>query len=556
MNKNNIKTNLTLCGYWTLSLTIMGFFAYSAFGLTHNLSYAHEGDESMEEEIRHEIDQSTQQTRALGPQPNQQLSQSTQPQLTADLLPTSVEKRQQFLEHLKMELQSARRDFSAIRNTVNDAGDRLDEVQEQRTTLEVQLQSIDEQVNNTLQLLQNVLMQVQEKENELTLLGQDIEMKNTEIEHQKMLLSEYLSLLYQQENEMRLTTDESKQLNVAKLLLSEQTPGEMLQELRYFTILEETGHLIFGKLEDLVKAKEAKQTQIENVRNDLTMLYRQLEEEKRNLDIQREAKNRLLQETKGQEAIYQQMLDESAREQAQVLTDIQQLSNNLAFIQDKMAELGDKFNPDDYASVITKETTNVAQYIKDTADLAFQPKWPVTPSRGISAYFHDEAYRKVMGAVHQAVDIRALQGTPLHAAADGVVYRAKDNGYGYSYIILAHNGGFMTVYGHVLEIRVVNGQKIKQGEVIGLSGGMPGTKGAGLMTTGPHLHFEVHKGGKPVDPLDYLPLSYLPLNTLPQKYLIRVTGEQAKIRRGEQEAHYGLNDQLFNAVEQSAEAGE
>ena len=184
------------------------------------------------------------------------------------------------------------------------------------------------------------------------------------------------------------------------------------------------------------------------------------------------------------------------------------------------------------------------------------PRWPVSPSRGISAYFHDEAYRAVMGMVHQAIDIRALQGTPIHAPADGVVYKTRDNGFGYSYIILAHGGGFMTLYGHVAEIRVIEGEKIKQGQVIGLSGATPGSKGAGLMTTGPHLHFEVLKGGKHVDPLDYLPLSYLPLNTLPEKYLIRITGDPLKISRTADDAvvpDTGVIDAGFSAVDGSGE---
>jgi len=71
-------------------------------------------------------------------------------------------------------------------------------------------------------------------------------------------------------------------------------------------------------------------------------------------------------------------------------------------------------------------------------------------------------------------------------------------------IRLAHRGGFITAYGHVSQFLVEPGERVYAGEPVALSGGMPGTKGAGVMTTGAHLHFEVIKGGVHVDPLEFL----------------------------------------------------
>ena len=358
-------------------------------------------------------------------------------------------------------------------------------------------------------------------------------------------------VLYEEQNEMNDTTDKENAVNVAKLLLSDKSPEEAVRELRYFSILEATGHEIFDKLEKLVNEEKAQRTELENSRNKLEMLYRQLEEQQKTLQVHQQAKAQLLEATKGQESISQQLLEESEKEEAQVLHDINSLRDNLKFIQDKIAELGDQFNPDDYKNVFDRNTTDVYAYIKDHQDGGFQPRWPVSPSRGISAYFHDESYRKAMGVPHEAIDIRALQSTPIHAPADGVVYKTRDNGYGYSYIILAHAGGFMTVYGHVSEIRVKAGEQIKEGQTIGLSGATPGTKGAGLMTTGPHLHFEVLKGGKHVDPLDYLPLSYLPISSLPQKYLSRITGDSIGVSRSAaaESTAAGSSQELMQRIE-------
>lgn len=135
--------------------------------------------------------------------------------------------------------------------------------------------------------------------------------------------------------------------------------------------------------------------------------------------------------------------------------------------------------------------------------------WPVEPVYGVSAIFEDEEYEEYFGLPHKAVDIPALQSTPVKTAAAGVVEEAVDNGLGYNYITVRHDGsrdgGYVTLYGHVSSILVAAGDKVAAGDVIGLSGGMPGTPGAGHLTTGPHLHFELITGEGNINPLPFLP---------------------------------------------------
>ena len=130
--------------------------------------------------------------------------------------------------------------------------------------------------------------------------------------------------------------------------------------------------------------------------------------------------------------------------------------------------------------------------------------WPVEPKEGISALFHDEEYKKRFGLVHEAIDIPVLQNSEVRSAAEGVVEVLYKGDSGYQYIIIAHPGG-ATLYGHVSEFLVREGQVVHRGDVIALSGGRPGSLGAGPLSTGPHLHFEVVRGEAQMDPLDYLP---------------------------------------------------
>jgi len=129
--------------------------------------------------------------------------------------------------------------------------------------------------------------------------------------------------------------------------------------------------------------------------------------------------------------------------------------------------------------------------------------WPV-PKNYITTYFHDPDYPFRYLFEHPGWDIRAGQGTEIDAAESGYVAHAQMNGTKYAYIMIIHANGLSTVYGHVSKIFVKADDYVTQGEPIGLSGGTPGTVGAGPFTTGPHLHFEVRQDGIPVDPAGYL----------------------------------------------------
>ncbi|MBA3578066.1 MAG: M23 family metallopeptidase [Sphingomonas sp.] len=97
---------------------------------------------------------------------------------------------------------------------------------------------------------------------------------------------------------------------------------------------------------------------------------------------------------------------------------------------------------------------------------------------------------------HQGVDFGARWGTPVAAAADGIV-RGADwaGGYGRQ-VRLVHSSGVLTSYSHLSSFAVAPGTYVRRGQVIGYVGS------SGL-STGPHLHFEVRKDGQPVDPLSF-----------------------------------------------------
>ena len=97
---------------------------------------------------------------------------------------------------------------------------------------------------------------------------------------------------------------------------------------------------------------------------------------------------------------------------------------------------------------------------------------------------------------HAGMDFTADIGTKIYATGDGIVATAEyGSGYGNN-VVVNHGYGYETLYGHMAKILVRAGQKVKRGELIGYVGN------TGL-SSGPHVHYEVHKNGDPVNPVNF-----------------------------------------------------
>ena len=99
--------------------------------------------------------------------------------------------------------------------------------------------------------------------------------------------------------------------------------------------------------------------------------------------------------------------------------------------------------------------------------------------------------------MHEGMDFTAKTGTPIYATGDGVVARADNTASGYgNHIVIRHGFGYETLYAHLSKYKARAGQRVKRGDVIGYVGSTGRSEG-------PHLHYEVHKDGKVVNPLNF-----------------------------------------------------
>ena len=127
-----------------------------------------------------------------------------------------------------------------------------------------------------------------------------------------------------------------------------------------------------------------------------------------------------------------------------------------------------------------------------------EPTSNISQGFGPSTFWFEPPYGSY-AHFHTGIDMVAPFGSAVYAADDGVVALVGSTSSGYGrFVVIAHSGGFDTLYGHLSTTLVTVGQRVNQGTPVGLEGSTGNS-------TGPHLHFELRIGQKPVDPTPYLP---------------------------------------------------
>ncbi len=212
------------------------------------------------------------------------------------------------------------------------------------------------------------------------------------------------------------------------------------------------------------------------------------------------------------EQIVRSRREEILRAQLAAFDEVDVLTDEMRAARDELLELLlDRYRAEDEIAASLRELWDAQDYAQRASKRPSRGSehvvfdWPVEPALGVSARFDDPGYRARFGFDHRAIDIPVMQGSVVRSIADGVVEKISDQGMGFNSIVIRHGGGYSSLYGHVTEFLVEEGAEVAMGEAIAKSGGMPGTPGAGKITTGAHMHLELHKDGEPEDALKYLP---------------------------------------------------
>lgn len=450
---------------------------------------------------------------------------------------------------------------------------------EQKDKLDIQRQVISDRVNNLEEAIELIDSDIKNAQDEILSLSRnivalhheikttkkEIDEKNKEIYENKKVLLEYIAHIYKKQN--TLYSSENKDIDSLKtILLSDWSLGDILSQLHFSSVLEVTGQTLVEKHRKMIKELFVKKLDLEKKNKEVKETQSQELIKRRSLLEKRDFREKILTYTKWQEELFQEYVKEKI-----------QIDNNLKIkiIQNKIKLREQKqevlaqfncnyiddslFSQDIFLMDIENETEKTCIELNKilTAESKLSPfpkdkqnifLWPATPTKGISAYYRDPSYLQSVWSSHDAIDIISNQGTDIIAPADGYITFVKEpNDEWYAYVVLKHAWWFVTVYGHVNEVLFKQYDFIKAWEVFARSWGELGTNGAGLMTTGPHLHFEMFKDREYVDPLNYLDLTELPEEKVPplQKYTYKYAADYKEKYGAEYEGELLKNVVIF-----------
>lgn len=161
----------------------------------------------------------------------------------------------------------------------------------------------------------------------------------------------------------------------------------------------------------------------------------------------------------------------------------------------------DKFSSDDTSTDEIESNTGIPK--KEFNILNSKIGYPLGQKFSISSGYGKRTHpvTKKVGAMHEGIDISAVSGTPVLAPLDGVVLRSVNIGGNCGGFVKLSHGNLQTKFCHLREMKVMNGQRVKKGDVIAYSGGGENDPHPGR-STGSHLHYEIlNKKGNPIDPL-------------------------------------------------------
>ncbi len=352
---------------------------------------------------------------------------------------SGLTEEEQKLAKYKAELEQVKRSLSSVNQNVASVISLLD-------SLDAETRSIQENISVIEAKISNLQVEISKKE-------KLIEKDKTLIKENKKTIAEMLNLAYK-----------ISQISPLELLFSGSSASAPDDKIAYLSYVVSSDKLVLDSLNSKVAELKFEEKSLITAQKNLSAFLYEKKQQERVLSEEINLKNQLLASLKEKKLSY--------------ITQKNMLEAEIKLEQKKIQKL-------------IEEARNRSITLK--GGLSWPVRGPITSPFGwrVNPIWHSREF-------HPGIDIAVATGTPVHAAADGIVtYAGWLTGYG-NVVIIYHGSDISTLYAHLQRYIVRKGEKVKRGQIIAYSDNTG-------WSTGPHLHFGVYLGDKPVNPMKYLP---------------------------------------------------
>ncbi len=353
---------------------------------------------------------------------------------------------------------------------IDETKEQKDQVSQEKTDVQKQVDELNNQISEYEGQIADLDYKISDLNTQITDAQNKINEKQTSYDKQQELLEKRLVATY-----------EAGETSFLDVLLSSENIIDLISNYYYVSQIAEADISLMEKLENEKKEIEEAKTTLENNKKELDNSKVEKESKSVQLQTAKNEKSKYVSQLSQEEQDLQKEIDELTRDNQQILNDIKIAQERYKkqleeLANQKPATGGSSSNSSSgsgtSAGGATSGTSNAGGFIR--------------PVNGGTVTCNG---RYSSGKFHGAIDYGVSIGTPVYAAADGVVLTTKSitTSYG-TYVVIQHANGLQTWYAHGTpgSICVSPGQSVKQGQMIMKSGNSGNSSGA-------HLHFEVRK---------------------------------------------------------------
>lgn len=372
-------------------------------------------------------------------------------------------------ERLHVELDSVissrQAELNNIQNELKIKREKLKSLEAEERQYLKKLYAIEEQLSLNNQLITKIKRQIADLNRSLKKLGSRLDANQKELIQRVEIMEQRLVWIY-------------KRSNFSPLLyvLSAEDFLEGARRLYIFSLLNRYDRNMIARIKELTQQIENEKAELLRRKTEIINLKGEKEVQAEIIKATHEKRRRLLKEMR-------KLKDIQLKGIQQLVEDQERISGIIEML-------------------VAKKAASDIEVARAFLSLKGKLVWPVEGKivRGFGK-IKDERYATVIS--NPGIDIKAVAGALIYAAATGeVAYISWLRGYG-SFVIIEHGGGYYSLYAHLDEILVETGQLITAGETLGTVG-EPGLKIDSETFSGPVLHFELRKGKEQLDPLPWL----------------------------------------------------